>query len=69
MGKKVDMESATQPKEFIIQHYRDLKASKDQMNANEHYNTISNSPLRKQIARLHLLWMLLKHFTSKLFFF
>ena len=51
--KKGNMVSATQPKEFIMQHYRDLKAYKDQINANVQCNTLLNSPLQKQIARFH----------------
>ena len=53
---KDNMVSATQPKEFIMQHYRDLKVYKDQVNANVQCNTLSNSPLQKQIARFHYLY-------------
>ena len=52
---KDNMVSATQPKEFIMQHYRDLKVYKDQINANVQCNTLLNSPLQKQIARFHYL--------------
>ena len=55
MVKTDNMVSATQPKEFIMQHYRDLKAYKDQINANVQCNTLLNSPLQKQIARFHYL--------------